>query len=77
MAAFVSCELYILKSEGKHILVLPVVQPGSAEGGFTFEMDLVIRTSVGEVLSSLLQKRKWYSSFHSLVSKRESVYDLC
>lgn len=63
MAAFVSCELYILKSEGKHIAVLPVVQPGSGKGGFTFEMDLMIRTAVGEILSSLLQKRKRRSSF--------------
>lgn len=63
MAAFVSCELYILKSEGKHIPVLPVVQPGSGKGGFTSEMDLMIRTVVGEILSSLLQKRKRRSSF--------------
>lgn len=46
------------QSEGKHILALPVVQPGSAEGGFTLEMDLMIRTSFGEILSSLLQKKR-------------------
>lgn len=63
MAAFVSCELYILKSEGKYIPVLPVVQPGSGKGVFTFEMDLMIRSAVGETISSLLQKRKRHSSF--------------
>lgn len=51
LATFIPFKLYILKSKGKHSCSAWLCAAWEPRGGFTLEVDLMIRTSVSEILS--------------------------